>query len=160
MSPRPDHPVTASAPLAPSFARSALPRKRVRSVDPKPTFVDVICGSQCQGKWPDQTLDHPAACPEGAGSRPHLPSALQERRKSPNIHASSRGIRRIPANPIRPRHLGRLAPQTMPNQITRFWRSAAQYLLDGIGLMLVTFVCCGRPKCIWPWQGDERQGSD
>src|SRR5438034_9058125 len=27
-----DHPVTASAPLAPFFARSALPRKRVRSM--------------------------------------------------------------------------------------------------------------------------------
>src|SRR5207244_6914641 len=33
----------------------------------------------------------------GAGSRPHLASALQERRKSANIHASSGGIRRIPA---------------------------------------------------------------
>src|SRR6266581_4638572 len=32
LSPRPDHPVTALAPLAPSFARSALPRKRVRSL--------------------------------------------------------------------------------------------------------------------------------
>src|SRR6266568_6201758 len=40
LSPRPDHPVTALAPLAPSFARSALPRKRVRSVAlirPSPT---------------------------------------------------------------------------------------------------------------------------
>ncbi len=32
----------------------------------------------------------------GAGSRPHLASALQERRKSANIHTSSGGIRRIP----------------------------------------------------------------
>src|SRR5436309_13909727 len=32
-----DHPVTASAPLAPFFARSALPRKRVRSLAPKGT---------------------------------------------------------------------------------------------------------------------------
>ncbi len=39
-------------------------------------------------------LDHRAGCP-GAASRPHLASALQQPRKSANIHASS-GIRRIP----------------------------------------------------------------
>src|SRR6266481_1341707 len=55
-------------------------------------------------------LDHPFGLPEGAGSRPHLASVFQGRRKSNNIHASSGVIWGIPAkipaaDPARtPRH--------------------------------------------------------
>src|SRR6266481_8586190 len=46
-------------------------------------------------------LDHPFGLPEGAGSRPHLASVFQGRRKSNNIHASSGVIWGIPAKTCR-----------------------------------------------------------
>ena len=59
-------------------------------------------------------LDHRAGCP-GAASRPHLASALQERRKSANIHASSGGIRRIPGKLLLP----------WPTRPANFWNNIA-----------------------------------
>src|SRR5437016_6476665 len=57
--------------------------------------TDRRSASKCQGKWPDQTLDHRAA--RAAGSHPHLASVLLQGRKSANIYASSGVIRGIPA---------------------------------------------------------------
>ena len=61
--------------------------------------------SKCQGKWPDQTLDHRAA--RAAGSHPHLASVLLQGRKSANIYASSGVIRGIPVNGCRRRRCNR-----------------------------------------------------
>ena len=52
--------------------------------------------------------DHPFGLPEGAGSRPHLASVFQGRRKSNNIHASSGVIWGIPAKILPQIPLGRL----------------------------------------------------
>jgi NAD(P)-dependent dehydrogenase (short-subunit alcohol dehydrogenase family) len=50
----------------------------------------------------------PFGLPEGAGSRPHLASVFQGRRKGNNIHASSGVIWGIPAKILPQIPLGRL----------------------------------------------------
>ncbi len=67
------------------------------SMGMRPRATDGRGVSQCQAKMARSDPRPPVRAARGAGSRPHLASALQERRKSANIHASSGGIRRIPA---------------------------------------------------------------
>jgi hypothetical protein len=54
------------------------------------------------------SLQQPFGLPEGAGSRPHLASVFQGRRKGNNIHASSGVIWGIPAKILPQIPLGRL----------------------------------------------------
>ena len=53
------------------------------------------------GKMSRSATRPPFGLPEGAGSRPHLASVFQGRRKSNNIHASSGVIWGIPAKTCR-----------------------------------------------------------
>ncbi len=61
-----------------------------------------------QGKMARSATRPPFGLPEGAGSRPHLASVFQGRRKSNNIHASSGVIWGIPAKILPQIPLGRL----------------------------------------------------
>jgi hypothetical protein len=60
------------------------------------------------GKMARSATRPPFGLPEGAGSRPHLASVFQGRRKSNNIHASSGVIWGIPAKILPQIPLGRL----------------------------------------------------
>jgi Enoyl-(Acyl carrier protein) reductase len=81
--------------------RSSLQQPASRSRPPDRTVP-------MPGKMARSATRPPFGLPEGAGSRPHLASVFQGRRKSNNIHASSGVIWGIPAKILPQIPLGRL----------------------------------------------------
>jgi len=81
-------------PLAIEFAAAREPvaehNDMVKAIPPDRT-------APMPGKMARSATRPPFGLPEGAGSRPHLASVFQGRRKSNNIHASSGVIWGIPA---------------------------------------------------------------
>jgi hypothetical protein len=92
-------------PLAIEFAAAREPvaehNDMVKAIPPDRT-------APMPGKMARSATRPPFGLPEGAGSRPHLASVFQGRRKSNNIHASSGVIWGIPAKILPQIPLGRL----------------------------------------------------
>ena len=92
-------------PLAIEFAAAREPvaehNDMVKAIPPDRTVP-------MPGKMSRSATRPPFGLPEGAGSRPHLASVFQGRRKSNNIHASSGVIWGIPAKILPQIPLGRL----------------------------------------------------